>query len=235
MRVWDVHPGYLNRQGLLGEHREIHALIAIIAEKKTGYSRHPETRRWRRHLWALRKRHEVVVAEMRLRGYRHLSPAPHRGPSSRWPTRFLNEPGRQLALLKEKYATTGKGQIPLPRSAQELWAHHKYSVLARARETYEQIGRRVAAPNEEYSIDNLAVQMVEILRRPPTPGCLRDALFHMWGYVSGAAGPKNGCYLPDPRSGDLGGLLARIWRFTYTIKITYLMHSTALSDLAVWV
>jgi hypothetical protein len=30
MRVWDVNPGYLNRPSLLGEHREIHAIVSIL-------------------------------------------------------------------------------------------------------------------------------------------------------------------------------------------------------------
>jgi hypothetical protein len=45
MRVWDIHPGFLNRQSLLGEHREIHAIHTIVSRQKKGYSRHPETLR----------------------------------------------------------------------------------------------------------------------------------------------------------------------------------------------
>jgi len=46
MRVWDINPGYLNRQSLLGEHRELHGIISIIVNKKKGYANHPETVRW---------------------------------------------------------------------------------------------------------------------------------------------------------------------------------------------
>ena len=46
MRIWDVSPGYLNRQSLLGEHRELHGLVSILVHGKRGYSRHPETVRW---------------------------------------------------------------------------------------------------------------------------------------------------------------------------------------------
>lgn len=41
MRVWDVNPGYLNRQSLLGEHREIHGVFVVITAGKKGYARHP--------------------------------------------------------------------------------------------------------------------------------------------------------------------------------------------------
>ena len=34
IRVWDVHPGYLSRTRLLGEHREIHAVWTVITEEK---------------------------------------------------------------------------------------------------------------------------------------------------------------------------------------------------------
>ena len=34
MRIWDVNPGYLNRQSLLGEHRELHAIFSIIKNNK---------------------------------------------------------------------------------------------------------------------------------------------------------------------------------------------------------
>jgi len=69
MRVWDINPGYLNRQSLLGEHRELHGIVSIILKKKKGYSNHPETVRWIGYGWALRQRHRLLAAEMSLRGF----------------------------------------------------------------------------------------------------------------------------------------------------------------------
>jgi len=43
MRVWDINPGYLNRQNLLGEHRELHGIVSILVNRKKGYANHPET------------------------------------------------------------------------------------------------------------------------------------------------------------------------------------------------
>lgn len=74
MRIWDLHPGYLNRQSLLGEHRELHGMVSIIVNNKKGYSRHPETLRWMDFGWALNKRHQFLAAEMALRGYNDKSP-----------------------------------------------------------------------------------------------------------------------------------------------------------------
>jgi len=48
MRVWDLPAGYLNRQSLLGEHRELHGIHTILTQNKTGCASHPETLRWAR-------------------------------------------------------------------------------------------------------------------------------------------------------------------------------------------
>ena len=68
MRIWDLNPGYLNRQSLLGEHRELHGIVSILVNKKKGYAKHPETLRWVKHGWALTMRHNLLAAEMSLRG-----------------------------------------------------------------------------------------------------------------------------------------------------------------------
>lgn len=74
MRIWDLEPAVLCDQHLLGEHRELHGIWSILTTGKRGYSRHPETLRWRGRLAALYARHEDEVAEMGRRGFRHASP-----------------------------------------------------------------------------------------------------------------------------------------------------------------
>ncbi len=74
MRIWEISVKKLCRQHLLGEHRELHAIWSIIIKNKKGYSRHPETMRWRGKLKLLYQRHQEQMAEMTKRGYRHLSP-----------------------------------------------------------------------------------------------------------------------------------------------------------------
>ena len=74
MRIWDISPEKLCRQHLLGEHRELHAIWAIIIQGKKGYSNHPETLRWIGKLKALYNRHEKLVKEMIKRGYNHRTP-----------------------------------------------------------------------------------------------------------------------------------------------------------------
>jgi hypothetical protein len=228
MRVWDVNPGYLNRQSLLGEHRDIHAMVSILTDGKMGYARHPETRRWAKALWALKMRHDLVVSEMELRGYHHRTPVQASG-AQVWPEVFIDTPGWQLTLLGQKYRHRALGRIPLPRTLQQLWAQHKYSVLARAPEYYHSMGTFVAARDRGTSLEQLARELVEILRVLPSEGRLVNALQHMWGYVSEFARPT----APDWQR-PLACLMA-IRTLTVTHQVPYLSESTALSELRVWI
>ncbi|HEX6559239.1 MAG TPA: pyrimidine dimer DNA glycosylase/endonuclease V [Longimicrobiales bacterium] len=103
MRIWDVDPGLLCRQHLLGEHRELHGLWNILVYNKTGYSRHPETKRWVGKLPALFKRHDALVEEMQRRGYAHRTPLDRSLVSGREiQDTFLDTPERQLEILRAK-------------------------------------------------------------------------------------------------------------------------------------
>lgn len=74
MRIWDISPKKLCANHLLGEHRELHAIWSILINNKKGYSKHPETLRWKGKQKALYNRHEKLVEEMKKRGYNHKSP-----------------------------------------------------------------------------------------------------------------------------------------------------------------
>ena len=103
MRIWDIKPRRLCRNHLLGEHRELHCIWVVLTQGKKGYSRHPETLRWRGHLKALYLRHTKLVAEMEYRGYRHKSPLDRRLASgSSVQNKYIDSPRRQLMLLAAK-------------------------------------------------------------------------------------------------------------------------------------
>ena len=74
MRIWDIPPEKFCRNHLLGEHRELHAVWSIITNNKKAYSNHPEILRWKGKLKSLYLRHEKLVAEMTVRGYKHHTP-----------------------------------------------------------------------------------------------------------------------------------------------------------------
>jgi len=74
MRIWDIPTEKLCAQHLLGEHRELHAIWSILIKNKKGYSKHPETLRWKGKLKALYLRHQQQIKEMEKRGFMHNSP-----------------------------------------------------------------------------------------------------------------------------------------------------------------
>jgi hypothetical protein len=228
VRVWDLNPGYLNRQSLLGEHREIHAVFSIIENHKRGYARHPETLRWVERLPALAHRHHLVVSEMQLRGYQHHSPVTQ-SQEPVWPETYVDPPGAQFAILETKYRDREPGRIPLPRNPQQLWAQHKYSVLARDPEAYRRLGRTLARPDSELSIEGLAAELVGYLRERPPEGRLMNALQHLWGYVSDMRDEAEGDVPDSPP-----GLIGAVRRLSVQHQIGYLLESTALSDLHTW-
>jgi hypothetical protein len=231
MRIWDLHPGYLNRQSLLGEHRELHSMVSIIANRKKGYARHPETLRWMAFGWALNKRHQLLSAEMKLREYNDKSPVHTRKNNGVWPDTFINEPYVQIQLLREKYQDKEPGRIPLPQNAQQIWRQHKYAVMARSVPLYKKIGADVARMGPRDDFSHLARLLVETLRTPPSHGGLKNALQHMWGYVSdGYDGPL------DAVSGwSLETLLDHIQSLTLSHRQPYLFESVGLSELDVWI
>ncbi|HVC09435.1 MAG TPA: pyrimidine dimer DNA glycosylase/endonuclease V [Elusimicrobiota bacterium] len=103
MRIWDLPPRVLCRQHLLGEHRELHAVWSILTKGKLGYSRHPETLRWKGKLRALYLRHESLAAEMARRGYRHASPLDGRAASgSAVQNSLIQSLSEQRRILRKK-------------------------------------------------------------------------------------------------------------------------------------
>jgi hypothetical protein len=228
MRIWDIDPGYLNRQSLLGEHRELHAIFVVLTQNGKGYASHPETRRWKDHLPALGKRHDLLVEEMLFRGYHHRSPLPLIDGEIRWPEKFIDLPHAQFAILRGKYRGKEQGRIPLPSSARQLWAQYKYSVMARDPRLYRIIGPWLAAGDDQIRFRSLTGIVVRTVRRSPLPGRLLNGLDHMWGYVSHLA--DRGAAAMEPYQ-----LLQRTRILAHAGGIRYLLESTALGELGAWI
>ena len=230
MRIWDVDPGYLNRQSLLGEHRELHGIVSIIANNKKGYSKHPETLRWVGYGWALKQRHKLLATEMDLRGYVDRSPVLLRSKPETWPETYIDAPATQLSILSEKYKTLEPGRIPLPKNAQQLWAQHKYSVMARDIQSYKHFGKWVTSRQGSKDSHRVALELNTLLRLPPNPKLIENVLLHMWGYVSGYA-DFSGKEIQDMPHEIL---LNHIRRLALDNNLTYLTESTALGELGAW-
>jgi hypothetical protein len=229
MRIWDINPGYLNRQSLLGEHRELHGIVSIIVNKKAGYSKHPETLRWVGYGWALKIRHNQLACEMALRGYTDKSPVNSRGRKGLWPDTYIDYPEQQFRLLKDKYKDREEGRIPLAKNEPQLWAQHKYSVLARNPELYKRIGRDISCGS--LSFEKLSRLLTALLREPPTIGGIRNAVQHMWGYVSEN---MESTQASVSEQWSMRHLLLETQKRAIENDSSYLIHSTALSELMVW-
>src|SRR5690606_20103431 len=142
---------------------------------------------------------------------------------------FPVSPYRQFGQLRLRYQGGVSGRIPLPANAQQLWSQHKYSIMARDVNLYKQLGKQVAQfkPNQDYA--ELAYQLTTALMGKPNLGGIQNALLHMWGYVSTKA---NRSAQPQWSAAKL---LAEIQLNTLKIKQFYLLSSTALSELYVWI
>ncbi|WP_246858524.1 pyrimidine dimer DNA glycosylase/endonuclease V [Citricoccus sp. SGAir0253] len=83
MRLWTLHPKYLDRPGLTGGWREALLAQAVLAGRTRGYRSHPQLERFRAHpepLAAVRAYLEALADEAQSRGYRfdrtRIDPAP---------------------------------------------------------------------------------------------------------------------------------------------------------------
>ena len=167
-------------------------------------------------------RHKLLVAEMVLRGFNHKSPISFDNQQAVWPEVFIDSPGNQFKILSRKYQLKTGGRIDLPKNSQELWAQHKYSVMARDYHLYRIIGKKVA--EKQFCFDALALELVNLLRSATSKKALKNALFHMWGL-------SNFSEL-SPNSLRSLELIREIHRQAKEHKIRYIMQSTALGEVA---
>jgi hypothetical protein len=103
MRIWDIPPSKLCTKHLLGEHRELHAIWDILTQNKSGYSKHPETLRWKGKLAALYLRHEELAKEMLRRKYNHKTELDRKYATGNFSqNQFVNTIDEQINILKNK-------------------------------------------------------------------------------------------------------------------------------------
>ena len=227
MRIWDINPGYLNDKSLLKENLVLHDLCSIAINNEISSSNHPEAKRWIEFIGALNKRHELIIAEMDFRGLKHCSQIEKNDNNIIWPSKFVDEPFRQFEILYDKYNNKSSGRIPLPISAQNLWSQHKYSVMARDVNECKKIGRHVSAMRPDQNFSDLSRDLVDIIRTRPSIGGIRNSLQHMWGYF------KNSHSITNINSLDLYSLLSHIQKYSHSNR--YILESTALSELRIWI
>jgi uncharacterized protein YbgA (DUF1722 family) len=235
LRVWDLHPGYLSRQSLLGQHAEIHAIYSIITGGKKGYASHPETMRWKERLPGLQRRHGLTVKEMTLRNMGHHSPLPAGEFKNNLAGKaYVDMPVEQFGILKQKYTIlTVGGRIPLPRNGSEFWSHHKYSVMARGYGYYKElqtyIGQKKDLPIDR---ENELIQRIYgLLEEPFAEKALPNLMEHLWGYVKTEADPAERELFKKYLAENPLSLLDPLYKLAKKYGRPYLLTSTVFADL----
>ena len=235
MRVWDIHPGYLSRQSLLGQHAEIHAIYNIIKENKKGYSFHPETLRWKGRLARLKYRHDLTVMEMGLRSLGHRSPM---NEEKTCPNLsgfvYIDQPAEQFAILEKKYASLPlAGRIPLAGRGSDFFSHHKYSIMVRGLKRYNEIlsflGEKEDLPISQEG--DLIQRVLAILEAPVDKLVLPELTNRLWSYVKNQADSDEQNFYEMNCEKDAHSLLNFMFSLAVKYNETCLLHSTVFADL----
>lgn len=157
MRLWTIHPRYLDAQGLVALWREALLAQKVIAGETRGYTRHPQLTRFRQHpepLQAISAYLRDVAGEAARRGYQFDE------------TKIRASPG--LVQLAET-----RGQLLYE------WKHLQGKLRGRSPELYREL-KKVAGP-EPHPIFRIVVGEVrawEKIARVPAPRRRKSAHLH---------------------------------------------------------
>ena len=117
MRLWTVHPRYLDVKGLTAAWREALLAQKVLKGETRGYTRHPQLTRFRAHrkpLEAIAAYLHGIASEAQRRGYRFdVSKISHR----RWRGRMSESRGQ---LLYEWEHLRGKLRVRAPQFYRQL-------------------------------------------------------------------------------------------------------------------
>lgn len=125
MRIWSLHPRYLDRLGLVACWRETLLAQAVLAGRTKGYTAHPQLTRWRATpdpQGALAAYLSGIVDEADARGYRFdrgkiaTRPVPTSVPVTSGQLDYEWEHLRQKLLQRNSEWLTGLGEVGRPEA-----------------------------------------------------------------------------------------------------------------------
>ena len=129
MRLWSLHPRYLDRQGLTATWREALLAQAVLAGRTKGYTRHPQLRRFQATadpVATVGAYLELVAEEATGRGYRYDR------------SRIIQRPSDLGAWAGSLEVSTGQ--------LDHEWGHLVAKLALRSPEWLKGLGREGVAP-----------------------------------------------------------------------------------------
>jgi len=226
--IFDIQPGYLDNQQLKFEFNFLQALLEPGYQYNEIELSDAELQRWSECLPAAEVRLRQVSAELNFRGSTFLV-APRKKhesiQSSCWPDLRITLT-EQVQLIENSSNGIAQARIPIPLNEQQLWAQHKYSIMARDQNLYTQIGPALVGKNSQTRFDELLPVLNSAMRNIPIEGGIKNALQHMWGHVSERTETTGNI---DNWSFDK--FLEQIQVFAKKKSDKYLLQSTALTEL----
>lgn len=145
MRLWSIHPCYLDAKGLVALWREALLLRAVLKDQTRGYRHHPQAERFRgcleptaainRYLWS-------VYEESRKRGY-HFDPGKLDRKTRCAPILVSDGQIRyEIEHLKDKLKTRDADRYRKIKAVRRAKPHPLFKVVEGGVETWEKTARR---------------------------------------------------------------------------------------------
>lgn len=219
-QIWDLDAGYFDDELLTEQMRLLSGLVNDQTSRDRRLPGH-----WVSHEEALVLRLNQLIAEMRLRDiatpeYQRI----YQG-TIIWPARLQDPLNDQLKMLAERNSRGLHGRIAVPVNEREIWAHYRYSIMARNHNAFISLGQLVTS--RQVSFDDLLLEVVHATRSVPQQADIKNALQQMWGYISAHSFVR-------PNEVNNVELLAEVQLQAKKHSSEYLLKSTSLGELAFW-
>jgi hypothetical protein len=148
MRLWSLHPRYLDPAGLVAVWREGLLARAVLRGLTRGYTRHPQLARFRacrRPLAALDTYLAAICDEAERRGYRFDRARLGRGRARRSIAVTRGQLSFEWSHLRAKLRRRATGHWRMVCAGRRPTAHPAFHVVSGPRATWERAGRRARA------------------------------------------------------------------------------------------
>ncbi len=224
--IWNISPAYFSDEDLLCEIDRLKYFLENFDNDTLKNDK--DFQFYYKNSWELKYRIKSIAAELTLRGISTVDLQHIVISNSFESISYEIEPFKQFEMLKSRYKNRNLARVLVPKNAQQLWANHKYSIMARDVNLYRAIGKSVASNNDMKNFKNLSKVFIEKLRQKPKAGGITNTLHHMWGYISNILSLN----INELSSKEL---FYEILKCVMKSNQNYLIKQTAISELELWI